>query len=104
MFVPFDDPLIGEDATERNKKRAMQLILDEIHGMQRDWEREGGEEWAAASTINSSKVLIVTVSYPFLESIDWELTTQGTDFAVHAVIERCQDLNLANPVMDVQMP
>jgi hypothetical protein len=103
MFVPFDDPLIGEDATERNKKRAMQLILDEIHGMQRDWEREGGEEWAAASTINSSKVLIVTVSYLSLVR-RLKLIDQGTDFAVHAVIERCQDLNLANPVMDVQMP
>lgn len=62
MFVPFDDPLVGEDGEERNKKRAMQLILDEIHGMQREWEKEDGEEWAAASTINSSKVLIVTVS------------------------------------------
>jgi hypothetical protein len=40
----------------------MQLILDEIHGMQREWEKEGGDEWAAASTINSSKVLNVTVS------------------------------------------
>ena len=29
---------------------------------------------------------------------------QGTDFAVHAVIDRCQDLNLANPVMDLLLP
>lgn len=65
MFVPFDDPLIGagEEGVERNRKRAMQLILDEIHGMQRDWEKDGGDDWAAASTINSSKVLIVTVSF-----------------------------------------
>lgn len=64
MFVPFEDPLVGHDAdgSERNKKRSMQLILDEIHALQREWEKDGGEEWAAASTINSSKVLIVTVS------------------------------------------
>ena len=62
MFVPFEDPLVGSTEGEGNKKRAMQLILDEIHTLQREWEREGGEEWAAASTINSSKVLIVTVS------------------------------------------
>lgn len=43
----------------------MQLILDEIHGLEREWieqSDEGHEEWAAAGIINSSKVVVVTVS------------------------------------------
>lgn len=84
MFVPFDDPLENDGP----RRRCMQLILDEIHSMQEHWEAEGNGEWAAASVISSSKVLSVT----------------GTDFAVHAVIDRCQDLNLANPVMDLLLP
>ena len=39
----------------------MQLILDEIHSLQKEWS-QGGGEWAEASIINSSKVLVVTVS------------------------------------------
>ncbi|WVQ70222.1 uncharacterized protein L199_008448 [Kwoniella botswanensis] len=86
-------------STPLKRRRAMQLILDEIHSLQRDWEREneitgsGGtigprQEWASAGIINSSKVLVVT----------------GTHHAVLQVIERLQQLNLANPVMDVAMP
>ena len=40
----------------------MQLILDEIHALQKEWESLGTGEWAEASIINSSKVLVVTVS------------------------------------------
>jgi len=40
----------------------MQLILDEIHALQKEWESQGTGEWAEASIINSSKVLVVTVS------------------------------------------
>ena len=98
MFVPFEDPLADSDSDLNTgngagagagpRRRCMQLILDEIHGLQKVWEVEGQVEWASAGIINSSKVLIVT----------------GTETAVHTVIERCQDLNLANPVMDVHMP
>ena len=58
MFVPFDDPLEDGDGPRR---RCMQLILDEIHSMQKQWDAEGSGEWAAASVISSSKVLTVTV-------------------------------------------
>ncbi|WWC61227.1 uncharacterized protein I303_103807 [Kwoniella dejecticola CBS 10117] len=99
-------PMTGSEESESEssstpvrRRRAMQLILDEIHSLQRDWEREneitgsGGtigprQEWASAGIINSSKVLVVT----------------GTHHAVLQVIERLQHLNLANPVMDVSMP
>jgi len=40
----------------------MQLILDEIHALQKEWDGQGNGEWAEASIINSSKVLVVTVS------------------------------------------
>jgi len=39
----------------------MQFILDEVHAMQKEWETEG-TDWAEAGIINSSKVLVVTVS------------------------------------------
>ncbi len=39
----------------------MQLILDEVHALQKEWQVEGSE-WAGAGIINSSKVLAVTVS------------------------------------------
>jgi len=65
----------------------MQLILDEVPALQKDWEKDG-QEWAGANMINSSKVLGVT----------------GTHSAVLQIIERLQQLNLANPVMDVHMP
>ncbi|RSH91260.1 hypothetical protein EHS25_009559 [Saitozyma podzolica] len=87
MFVPFEDPLAESSDSPQRRKRAMQLILDEIHGLQRGWELDG-DEWAGAGIINSSKVLVVT----------------GTTFAVHQIIDRLQQLNLANPVMDVHMP
>jgi hypothetical protein len=66
----------------------MQLILDEVHSLQREWEVEGNGEWAEAGIINSSRVLIVT----------------GTYMAVEQLIDRLQTLTIANPVMDVNMP
>ncbi|WRT67008.1 uncharacterized protein IL334_003974 [Kwoniella shivajii] len=103
-FPPVSSGSASEEEAESSstpikRRRAMQLILDEIHSLQRDWEREneitgsGGtigprQEWASAGIINSSKVLVVT----------------GTHHAVLQVIERLQQLNLANPVMDVAMP
>lgn len=66
----------------------MQLILDEIHSLQRDWEGSSNGEWAEASIINSSKVLVVT----------------GTNGAVGHVVEQLQGMNLATPVLDVHMP
>ena len=82
----------------------MQLILDEIHSMQRQWEAEDSGEWAAASVISSSKVLTVTVSLLPIRHQHRKADLQGTDHAVHSVIDRCQDLNLANPVMDLLLP
>lgn len=67
MFVPFEDPFAESSKDPEKRKRAMQIILDEIHAIQKGWEAEAeksGEqgEWAAPGIINSSKVLIVTVS------------------------------------------
>lgn len=45
----------------------MQLILDEIHALQKDWRSQDTGEWAEASIINSSKVLVVTVG-PYLST------------------------------------
>jgi hypothetical protein len=45
------------------RRRAMQLILDEVHAMQREWALYEDEDYAAAAIINSSKVLGVTVSW-----------------------------------------
>lgn len=70
------------------RRRAMQLILDEVHSMQRDWAAYEDEDYAAAAIINSSKVVGVT----------------GTVNGVYQVIERLQQLGLANPVMDVSVP
>lgn len=70
------------------RRRVMQLILDEVHSLQHDWEVEGQGEWAEAGIINSSRVLIVT----------------GTYMAVEQLVNRLQELTIANPVMDVNMP
>ena len=56
---PWDPP--PEDS-EASRRRAMQLILDEVHRLQKDWQAEGASEWVGAGIINSSKVLVVTVS------------------------------------------
>lgn len=40
----------------------MQLILDEVHAMQREWAMHEEEDFASAAIINSSKVVGVTVS------------------------------------------
>ncbi|TXT13780.1 hypothetical protein VHUM_01147 [Vanrija humicola] len=85
--VPFEDPF-GEWGDVQRRKRAMQLILDEVHALQHEWEVEGQGDWAEAAVINSSKVLSVT----------------GTSMAVEQLIDRLQSLTLANPVMDVNMP
>ncbi|WVF72306.1 hypothetical protein IAT40_007119 [Kwoniella sp. CBS 6097] len=84
------DEMSESSSTPLKRRRAMQLILDEIHSLQHDWEKErsANQEWASAGIINSSKVLVVS----------------GTYHAVLQVIERLQHLNLANPVMDVHMP
>lgn len=55
---PWDVP---SDDSESSRRRAMQLILDEVHALQKEWQVEG-TEWAGAGIINSSKVLVVTVS------------------------------------------
>ncbi|OWZ51972.1 hypothetical protein C351_03611 [Cryptococcus neoformans c8] len=89
--VDCDPDEVPKTPVPAQRRRAMQLILDEIHGLEREWiehSEEGHEEWAAAGIINSSKVVVVT----------------GTHHAVLQVIERLQQLNLANPVMDVHMP
>lgn len=44
------------------RRRAMQVILDEVHAMQREWAIHEDEDYAAAAIINSSKVFGVTVS------------------------------------------
>ena len=44
------------------RRRAMQLILDEVHAMQKEWLMSEDGEWAAAGFVNSSKVFGVTVS------------------------------------------
>lgn len=54
--------------TPTQRRRAMQLILDEIHGLEKEWiehSDEGHKEWAAAGIINSSKVVVVTVRFIF---------------------------------------
>ncbi|ORX39764.1 hypothetical protein BD324DRAFT_614903 [Kockovaella imperatae] len=70
------------------RKRAMQLILDEVHGMQKGWWDKGGEEWAAPAIINSSKILVLS----------------GTQMAVLDAIERLEVMGLANPVIDIPQP
>jgi hypothetical protein len=52
----------------------MQLILDEIHALQKEWESQETGEWAEASIINSSKVLVVTVSLNHFEVEDGLMT------------------------------
>ena len=49
------------DDSESSRRRVMQLILDEVHALQMEWEVEGND-WVEAGIINSSKVLVVTVS------------------------------------------
>lgn len=71
MFVPFEDPLadLSGSSEPQKRRRAMQMILDEIHGLQDHWRREMAEgeegEWAAPGIINSSKVLVVTVGLDY---------------------------------------
>lgn len=89
MFIPFESPLAADPTDEpERRRRAMQLILDEVHSLQHEWEVEGQGDWAEAGIINSSKVVIVT----------------GTTLAVESLISRLQELGVANPVMDVNMP
>lgn len=64
--VDCDPDEIPKTPVPAQRRRAMQLILDEIHGLEREWiehSEEGHEEWAAAGIINSSKVVVVTVSF-----------------------------------------
>lgn len=70
---PWEDPfqmvrnipgVDGESSSDpERRKRAMQLVLDEIHGLQKEWQAKGNDnEWAGASIINSSKVFSISVS------------------------------------------
>lgn len=69
LAVPFEDRFSNnaeecdgsapESSSAPGRRRVMQLILDEIHALQQEW--EGGKEWAEAGIINSSKVLAATV-------------------------------------------
>lgn len=81
-----DSPESSDSPAQR--RRAMQLILDEVHAMQREWALHEDDDYASAAIINSSKVLGVT----------------GTENGVWQVIDRLQQLGLANPVMDVFVP
>lgn len=53
----------------------MQLILDEIHSLQKEW--EGTKEWAEAGIINSSKVLAATVGPPRFELVQYRIDSPG---------------------------
>lgn len=90
LVVPYHDPLMcmSDEPESAARRRVMQLILDEVHSLQHAWEVEGQGEWAEAGIINSSRVLIVT----------------GTRIAVEQLCARLQELTIANPVMDVNMP
>jgi hypothetical protein len=55
-----DAPESSDSPAQR--RRAMQLILDEVHGMQREWALHEDDDYASAAIINSSKVVGVTVS------------------------------------------
>lgn len=86
---PYDSNSFGETSdSPAQRRRAMQLILDEVHAMQREWADYEDEDYAAAAIINSSKLLGVV----------------GTTSGAWQVIERLQQLGLANPVMDVNIP
>ena len=66
--VPRADDIAGESPAETSdspaqRKRAMQLILDEVHAMQKEWVGAGDGEWAAPAIINSSKVLALSVRH-----------------------------------------
>jgi hypothetical protein len=62
LATPPEEVPLPDEEPDYGRKRSMQLILDEIHALQREWESQGAGEWAEASIINSSKVLVVTVS------------------------------------------
>ena len=55
----------------------MQLILDEVHAMQREWADYEDEDYAAAAIINSSKLLGVVVSRSTCPS--WVVLIIGND-------------------------
>ncbi|KAK4686353.1 hypothetical protein P7C73_g3777, partial [Tremellales sp. Uapishka_1] len=71
--------------SKTGRRRTMQLILDQVHAFQKQLT---GDEWAGTSMINSSKVLVLT----------------GTQMAVLDIVDRLRQLDLANPVMDIEMP
>jgi hypothetical protein len=84
MFVPFEDPLAESSDSPQRRKRAMQLILDEIHGLQRGWESDG-DEWAGAGIINSSKVLVVTVSPAWARVYSYLIGGTGCNVQVEVI-------------------
>ena len=72
LATPPDEVPLQDEEPDYARKRSMQLILDEIHALQKEWSQSGGGEWAEASIINSSKVLVVTVSlFGFVETGRW---------------------------------
>lgn len=70
LATPPDEVPLPDEEPDYARKRSMQLILDEIHALQKEWS-QGGGEWAEASIINSSKVLVVTVSPPKSAHRSW---------------------------------
>lgn len=62
LATPPDEVPLPDEEPDYSRRRSMQLILDEIHALQKDWQEQQAGEWAEASIINSSKVLVVTVS------------------------------------------
>ena len=69
LATPPEEVPLPDEEPDYGRKRSMQLILDEIHALQKEWESQGTGEWAEASIINSSKVLVVTVSHNY---VNWK--------------------------------
>lgn len=80
LATPPEEVPLPDEEPDYGRRRSMQLILDEIHALQKEWEGQGAGEWAEASIINSSKVLVVTVSWTFIG------TLERTDGRVHKLL------------------
>ena len=76
-----DDEYAPLGDTPAERRRAMQLILDEVHGMQKTWWDRGEEGWATPAMINSSKVVVLSVSdskrSPGISQADFLLACPG---------------------------
>lgn len=71
--------------------------------MQEEWALHEDDDYAAAAIVNSSKVVGITVSPA---NVDRRATSddQGTQTGVWQIIDRLQQLGLANPVLDMSVP